>query len=242
MSLTAQVVAELVTAGLSGEDLIAACKRIEDAEIPQIRADIPPDKVDAKERRRAWDRARKKRQREAAASANSTGHDAEKAEIPPRNAEMSAISTGIPPVGGRGESSLLPSLKDSGKEDSGLVIAREAKKRGTRLPADFVPDATVEARARKLGFTKREWDDWLEEFKDFWSARSANATMIDWQACARNSVKRFDRVNRRKGTNGTHQKPTMAESFRGALDLIDGKYGTGQGRGGSNILKLPGLG
>lgn len=126
----------------------------------------------------------------------------------------------------------------SGKEEKGLVVAREAR-RGTRLPADFVPDTTVEAKARKLNFTQREWGEWLEEFRDYWSSRSGReACKTDWQATARNSISRFNRTSRK---GNSHGRPALRDEYAGALELIDAKYGQSEAGGGPDILQLPGL-
>jgi hypothetical protein len=128
--------------------------------------------------------------------------------------------------------------KDSEEEGKGLVVTREAR-RGTRIPADFVPDASVEAIARELKFSQRDWSDWFAEFKDYWSARSGrDACKIDWQATARNSVRRFGRTSRKGNANG---RPALRDEFSAAIDLIDAKYGKGETGSGADILQLPGL-
>ena len=85
----AAIVAELQAAGLSGDNLVAAVKRIEATQIEVV--------DDAAERRRAYDRERKRKKA---------------AEIPPESAEQKqptekANSTGIPP-----ESTGNPQMRD----------------------------------------------------------------------------------------------------------------------------------
>ena len=74
MGITVQIVAELMTAGLSGEALLDALRRIEAAACPPDNPpDNPPDKVDAHERRKAWDREYR-RQKRANVHPTSTRH------------------------------------------------------------------------------------------------------------------------------------------------------------------------
>lgn len=122
----------------------------------------------------------------------------------------------------------------SEKEGKRLVVAREAK-RGTRIPTDFEPDDSVKAIARELHFTQREWNDWLAEFKDFWSSRSGrDATKTDWQATARNGIRRFDRHSRKAKANGYNTRDSIDQAF----DYIDRRDASRRQDGGQENPEL----
>jgi len=123
--ITAQVICELIDAGLSGDALKAACRRI-DAQLPK-----PVD--EAMERRRAYDRERKRN----------------KAEIPrnstPENApEDSANSTGNPP-----DSTGNPQMRDIDNNTSLSVLNNKTIPQRHVYPPEF--ENLWELFPRKVG-------------------------------------------------------------------------------------------
>lgn len=211
-SISVEQLAALSAAGLTTEQIIAA--------VSVLSADNPRTKIEA---RREKDRKRKALKRAAAK------------DQPRTNPQSSADKSSGGTIGGN---LVLLSQEDSRKGKKEIQHARET--RGKRpLPADFVPDHTVEAKARQLGMTKAEWKAAIEETADYW--RGCGRMMTDWQAVFRNGIDRWARLNRR-GSNGAVQRPTMRDEFAAAIGLIDEKYGTGEAGRGADILKLPGLG
>jgi len=65
------------------------------------------------------------------------------------------------------------------------VMPREAKqKRGTRLPADFLPDEAGQELALSLGLNPQAT---LDHFRDFWTSKPGQGGVkLDWQATWRN--------------------------------------------------------
>lgn len=222
MGVMTAVLTELMAAGLVGDALLSAMARIE----ATMSADVRGRDADIIAARREKDRIRKALKRATPA---------------PVSVDLSVDKA----MGGRGESVFLSSLRDSEKkEDSELETARESPrtKLGTRLPATFIPDKTVQTAARDRHFSRREWETWLAGFFDYWAGvPGQKGRKLDWQATARNSV-RSHRINNGVKTNGNG---TFADSLRGAVDLLDRKYGQPEElrheRGGDDLQLIPGL-
>lgn len=84
----------------------------------------------------------------------------------------------------------------------------DARKRGTRLPADWVPGAEDCQFARGLGLNPRAVGD---QFRDFWVGRTgAIATKLDWPATWRNWC-------RREAERKPRDKPKFQNGFIGML-------------------------
>lgn len=211
-SVTVEQLAALAAAGLTTEQIVRAVEVLVRGQAEDIIAS-----------RRKKDRERKANKR------------AEAKAKPEESPQVSTDKVLVVPI----IDTLFP--EDSGKGKEEIQHAREPK-RGRRLPDDFAPDATVEAIARERGLTRRQWTDWLEEFRDYWrGAPGQRGVKLDWQATARNGLKAWIGRNLKGNGNGTNHRPALRDEFAGACDLIDAKYGTGQDGGGSNILQLPGL-
>lgn len=95
--------------------------------------------------------------------------------------------------------------KQDKKEDTSLrsVSKKEAppKKRATRIPADFQPDLD---EAERLGLSRRAAEEEAAGFADYWRAKPANATKLDWPATWRNWVRKSVK-DRNKGGNSRGQ-------------------------------------
>ena len=162
-------------------------------------------------RKRRW-RAKRKAEKDAAANRLSLPVPEERPVHVPRDA------------GGKGVIPLNPKDSEEGKE------SKNARARGTRLPPEFVPDATCEAAARELKFTKADWKRWFEEFRDYWTGvPGAKGVKLDWQATARNSIRRY--AERRPYGKSTHQTD-MAAAFDNLERKIGEHSGPRDGAGG----------
>lgn len=203
MAIYSQVLIELMAAGLGGEMLVAAMARIEAAGNSSGSNHNSSGKDPRAEKIRAYDRQRKAAKKAASASEP-------KPEIPAETDDGGTIGGNLP-----------DSFKqDSGKEDSGIVVTREAKvdKRGTRLPEDWQPTVEHWTRAEELAFDRNRFDLAVEEFKNFWwSKPGAHGRKLDWSRTFINRlIELAGRYQQRKPTNGNG---TFAENFRGALQL-----------------------
>ena len=108
-------------------------------------------------------------------------------------------------------------LSQTGIEEGKKEVS--ARPRGTRLPAEFVPDETAEALARELKFTNGDWKQSLQEFRDYWAGvPGAKGCKLDWQATFRNSIRRF--AERRHHGRNSNQSAMAA-----AFDNLERKIG-----------------
>ena len=88
------------------------------------------------------------------------------------------------------------------KEQQGLSENEAPRKRGTRLPQDWMPDPSAQERlqAKHPGI---DLETELEKFRDYWAARSgAKAVKADWQAAWRlwlRNAEEFAKRNPRAG-------------------------------------------
>lgn len=132
------------------------------------------------------------------------------------------------------------------KESKGVVVARETK-RATRLPPDFEPDETSMRLARELGFTKGDWKECNENFKDYW-AGAVKGTKIDWNATHRNALRNWKRNGKGNG-NGNYKTnnrpPTREEGFAQVRAVIAEaerrELEDSRALGEEDALLLPGL-
>lgn len=114
-----------------------------------------------------------------------------------------------------------PSPSPTVRKEEPTVLPKE--KRGSRLDADFVPDQSCTDLATKLGFTRMQAQEALENFTDYWKgAAGAKGVKLDWQATFRNWL-RNDR-NRKGPINGKgppHKPGSMADGFAKVRAVID---------------------
>lgn len=140
----------------------------------------------------------------------------------------------------------LPLILEQTVEED--VLKKEVKRtvnaraRGSRLPADFVPDAACEAKARELGFSQRDWDLCLEEFKNYWTdVPGAKGVKLSWQGTYRNAIQRYAEM--RKGRTNGHKTGAIADAWN-QVDAVfaerDRRKG-GQGNREKDAGGLPGL-
>lgn len=117
-----------------------------------------------------------------------------------------------------------PLMVDSTSKDV-LILEKKDKKerssvvaRGIRLPADFIPDQACEALARKLKYTRSQWDNVVAEFRDYWdSVPGSRGTKLDWHATFRNSL-------RRKGQTHNGYQSAKQQHAAAAQSALDEQY------------------
>lgn len=87
-----------------------------------------------------------------------------------------------------------------------IIPPTEQTKRGTRLPADFEPDASCQAVAEELLLTAPQSQAIFAEFTDHWkSAPGQRGVKLDWQATFRNWLR--NNAHKHKGKqNGSYRE------------------------------------
>lgn len=120
MHIEAQIVRELIKAGLSGDALLAAIDRLESAEILRISAERPPVDEQA-ERRRAADRERKKNDRLKTSAETSAERDID------NNTPLSEDNNNIPLCGNSADAA-KPKAYDAPFEDLWQHFSRKVGK------------------------------------------------------------------------------------------------------------------
>jgi len=151
----ANLVKLLMDAGVQSDVIVAAVAEAEAC----VSGGIPVDKADtAAERRRAYDRERKRNVRW-----NSTGVH--------RNSENTPLSI---------ESS--EDIREEKKEREASATRRPPDKRGSRLPDDWMPDASDAQYAASLGFPAVAYDREVEKFRNHWHAKPGkDGAKLDWR-------------------------------------------------------------
>jgi len=177
------------SAGIPVETIIRSVATLEEAMAARaVSTGIPAD-TSMMEKRRAWDRERKRKQ---AAARNSTG-------IPPDH------STGSPPE--------TPCIIREKKEEAIQVEVKEKKEskriaRGTRVPPDFSIDDDDRAFAASIGIPPETVEAETPQFIDYWSSvAGSKGVKLDWKATWRNrmrDIKKYQPTVRNHGTHKAH--------------------------------------
>lgn len=165
MSLSAAVIRELVAAGLSGDALVAACERIEDAS-PVLAA------IDQQaERRREKDRLRKQQKK------NVPRNSAESAEFQPEQKEVLEPKKNI--------ITYPKALAEPLPQGAGKRV------RGHRLPDDWKPGAELHAYAMAEGIPNHLLARIDADFVGYWrNATGPNSRKLDWGLAYQGWVRR----------------------------------------------------
>lgn len=178
MTPIADMVEKMLASGVA-HDLVVMAIRI--AEEARNSTGIPVDK--SAEKRRAWDRERKRRK------THSTGN-----------------STGIPP---ESLARVEENITNSVVQDTEIQKSEKGSRRGLRLPPDWLPSQADVDEARLIGLTPIEIQAETSKFCDYWHARAGpGGVKLDWSATWRNWCRTA--VERRKG-NGNHRKQNLSE-------------------------------
>lgn len=114
--------------------------------------------------------------------------------------------------------------------------------RGTRIPDDFWPDATSQAKARRIGIDLTI--EHIGSFLDYWrSVPGAKGRKLDWQATYRNHLDFL--ANRKPHERPKPTQSTIADGFakvRAVIDEVASRAAEDGGTGGpENLVVLSGL-
>lgn len=225
----ADMIAEMHGKGIPVELIVSAVATLEEAMAARAVSTghgvVHASPVDTStiDKRRAWDRERKRRQRE------------EK-----RLAEMSATSTGNPAdsTGNPPDASCIIREK---KEEAIQVEVKEKKEskrvaRGTRVPPDFSIDDDDRAFAASLGIPPDAVEAETPQFIDYWSSvAGAKGVKLDWKATWRNRMRDLKKYMP-TSVRSASVRP-MTEFQRGRMETKEilndlDNYSAGGGRGG----------
>lgn len=229
MPVTAPILAELMAAGLSGEALLDAVRRIDAAEMSAMST----GKSASHERRKAWDRDRKRLKR----SANST---AEKVDIPPENGAGVYLNTPL-------DITEKVERQTPGADNSTVAVQRwnaMASRCGLSQVAKL-----SDQRRKKLTLRLGEidglggWDEVLDriETSDFLRGSTGWVASFDWVIEPKNITKIIEGnyVNR-EGVK-TNGNGSFRDSLAGAYSILDQQRERSQAGGGADLFQLPGL-
>lgn len=168
----ANMIRDMHSAGIPVETIIRSVATLEEAMAARAVSTGNPADTSMMEKRRAWDRERKRKQ---AAARNSTG-------IPPDH------STGIPAE--------TPCILIREKKEEAIQVEVKEKKvskkdaRGTRIPPDFTIDDEDRKFAASLGIPPETVEAETPAFIDYWSAvPGAKGVKLNWKSTWRNRMR-----------------------------------------------------
>jgi len=193
------MIAEMHGKGIPVELIVSAVATLEEAMAARaVSTGIPVD-TSTIDKRRAWDRERKRRKK---AESNSTG-------IPPN-------STGIPAE----QSCIIREKKEEAIQEE-VKEKKESKRvaRGTRIPPDFAIDDCDREFAASLGIPPDTVEAETPQFIDYWSSvPGAKGVKLDWKATWRNRMRDLKKY---LPTNRIGQTRPMTEFQRGRNETKD---------------------
>lgn len=221
------MIAEMHGKGIPVELIVSTVARFEEA--MAARAVSTGQTVDTStiDKRRAWDRDRKARQRELK-----------------RLAELSALSTGLPPYSGGippDASSILLKTEETTNEE--VLEKKENKKsaRGTRVPPDFSIDDNDRKFAAGLGIPPDAVEAETPQFIDYWSSVSgAKGVKLNWKATWRNrmrDLKKYQPTSRGQSTRPLTEFQRGRQELKGILDDL-GNFASGSGQSSGENPRL----
>lgn len=217
------MIRDMHSAGIPVETIIRSVATLEEAMAARaVSTGIPAD-TSMMEKRRAWDRERKRKQ---AAAKHSTG-------IPPDH------STGIPPE--------TPCIIREKKEEAIQVEVKEKKEskriaRGTRVPPDFSIDDEDRAFAASIGIPPETVEAETPQFIDYWSSvAGAKGVKLNWKATWRNrmrDLKKYQPTVRNHGTHKAHSGGSLIAAIDRKLAAIEAEASTDFTLSESPVLRL----
>lgn len=115
--------------------------------------------------------------------------------------------------------------------------AKKARRRGSRISANWTPTPKDYAFATSKGLSPEEINDEADRFRNHWSSASKNASKLDWEATWRNWVIRPDfgpvaRKAKQQAANAGGGS-TMAAALDRVADQLE--FGSRPGRGGQEL-------
>jgi hypothetical protein len=193
----ANMIADMHGKGIPVELIVSAVATLEEAMAARAvstgQENVRPVDTSTIDKRRAWDRERKRRKREmersAEMSANSTGHPPESGGIPPDVSSILSSKEGAP------NKEVTEEVKE--KKESKRIA------RGTRIPPDFTIDNEDRAFAASIGIPPDAVEAETPQFIDYWSSvAGAKGVKLNWKATWRNrmrDIKKYQPTGVRNG-------------------------------------------
>jgi hypothetical protein len=220
----ANMIAEMHGKGIPVEFIVSAVATLEEAMAARAVSTVSPVDTSTIDKRRAWDRERKRRQR---ASAMSTGNPPESAGSPP---DTSCI------IREKKEEAIQEEVKE--KKESKRVA------RGTRIPPDFAIDDDDRAFAVALGIPPDKVEAETPQFIDYWSSvPGAKGVKLDWKATWRNrmrDLKKYQPTNRIGHARQLTEFQRGRNETKDILNDLDNFAAGGSGSRQENPRLLPG--
>jgi hypothetical protein len=186
----------MLASGMPHEAIIAA--------VAEMEASVARDPV--AEKRRAYDRARKREERANAKSVElSTGH-------PPMSTESADTADIADATPSPAPSPLLPPNPQQPPAPTHTPANTGHARKGTRLPEDWTPDPVIGPTADMIarwppGSIERE----LEKFRNYWIAKSGkDAIKANWQ---RTWINWLISADERTGRNGHYRQDRPANDI-----------------------------
>jgi hypothetical protein len=184
------MIAEMLSTGIPAETIVRSVATLEEAMAARAVSTGNPVDTSMMEKRRAWDRERKRKQ---AAARNSGG-------IPPDHSTGIPVETTCILIREKKEEAFQKEVK--GKKESKKENTRA---RGTRIPPDFSIDNDDRAFATSLGIPPETVEAETPQFIDYWSSvAGAKGVKLDWKATWRNRMRDLKKY-----------QPTNSRTFNG---------------------------
>lgn len=185
----ANMIAEMHGKGIPVELIVSAVAKVEEAMAARAVSTGFPVDTSTIDKRRAWDRERKRRQRastgQGACPPDSTGHSTGQASCPPD----------IPPDNASILTKEVRGFQDVVKEKKERKSAR-----GSRIPPDFSLEERDYEFTAKLGFSRAETDAETPHFIDYWSGiPGAKGVKLTWKGTWRNRMRDLEKYRSRRG-------------------------------------------
>lgn len=214
------MIADMHGKGIPVELIVSAVATLEEA--MAARAVSTGQTVDTStiDKRRAWDRERKRRQR------------------------MSANSTGLPPESTGNTVDASSILKEETIFQVEVKEKKESKRvaRGTRIPPDFSIDDEDRKFAADLGIPPDVVEAETPQFIDYWSSvAGAKGVKLNWKATWRNrmrDLKKYQPTVRNHGTHKAHSGGSLIAAIDRKLAAIEAETGSDFALPESPVLRL----
>jgi Ni/Co efflux regulator RcnB len=230
----ANMIADMHGKGIPVELIVSAVATLEEAMAARAvstgQENVHPVDTSTIDKRRAWDRERKRRKR---MSANSTG-------CPPVSTGHSTGFHRIPPD----VDSILSSKEGASNKE--VKEKKESKRiaRGTRIPPDFSIDDDDRKFAASLGIPPDTVESETPQFIDYWSSVSGSkGVKLNWKATWRNrmrDLKKYMPTTSRGNVRVTSEFQRSRNETKDILNDLDNFAAGSRSGGEANTRLLPG--
>ncbi len=231
------MIAEMHGKGIPVELIVSAVATFEEAMAARAvstgQEDVRPVDTSTIDKRRAWDKERKRRQRELE-----------------RLAKLSALSTGQSTGIHRNPPDDACIISSKGKESTKVEVKekKESKRiaRGTRVPPDFSIDDDDRKFAASLGIPPDVVEAETPQFIDYWSSvAGAKGVKLNWKATWRNRMRDLQkyqptRLRAIDGQRSSNTRTTGHDAILAAANREAGKIvGDGEMAGSTDEAEFP---